>query len=75
MIRIMVDSVTLTRMEGVSQPAEVCDTSGRIIGHFIPTSGSATLDPGVSEVELDRRQQARGGRSLGEILANLEKQA
>lgn len=45
------------------------------IGHVNPMknhSQSSELEPQISEDELDRRERIRGGRSLAEILTELE---
>ncbi len=73
MIRVVVDPAALTHILNKSQLVELCDASGQVIGHFIPVGGTSIL-PTISDPELDRRQQARGGRPLADILADLEKQ-
>jgi hypothetical protein len=78
MNRIIVsDSVIgeLDRQEGV---AALCDLTGRVVGYFTPALGPADyegVDSSVSEEELDRRSREGGGRTLAEIMADLEKHA
>ena len=77
MNRLVVDPATLAGLRDVRQALELCDDSGRVVGHFIPTvdhSQYSELEPQISEDELDRRERIRGGRSLAEILNALEKQ-
>lgn len=76
MNRLVVDPATLAGLRDVRQTLELCDDSGRVVGHFIPTvdrSQYSELEPQISEDELDRRERIRGGRSLAEILTALEK--
>ena len=76
MNRLVVDSATLARLRDVRQTLELCDDSGHVVGHFVPTvdhSQYSDLEPQISEDELDRRERVRGGRSLAEILTDLEK--
>jgi hypothetical protein len=78
MTRLIVDSATLTKLRDARQTLELCDDLGRVVGHFVPTldpSQCSTLEPQVSEEELDRRERFGGGRSLAEILADLEKRS
>ena len=52
----------------------VRDPDGRLLGHFIPASDPSTdprLMPHIREEELQRREEAGGGRSLASILADL----
>jgi hypothetical protein len=48
----------------------------QVVGHFNPPedhSQYSELEPQISEDELDGRERIRGGRSLTEILIDLEK--
>jgi len=69
---MIVDPALQAKLATAGRTIELCDNSGRILGHFIPFGG---LEPKVSEEELDRRQQQGGGRSLKSILLDLEKRA
>jgi hypothetical protein len=78
MSSIVVDTALLAQIQGAYQPVELRDPSGRLLGHFVPIFSqprSAQMEPKISEDELNRRQQARGGRSLAEIMADLEKRS
>ncbi len=78
MNRVVVDPATHARLREVRQTLELCDDSGRLVGHFVPTldpSECADLEPHVSEAELDRRERAGGGRPLVDILTDLEKRS
>lgn len=76
MNRVIVDPVTRTKLLDAHQKVELCDDSGRIFGHFIPLedrSSPAGRELRISEEEIKRRLHQGGGRSLTEILADLEK--
>jgi hypothetical protein len=72
MNRVIVDPVTKAKLASVRQKSELCDDSGHILGHFIPLD---RREPQINTEELERRERAGGGRTLAEILADLEKQA
>jgi hypothetical protein len=78
MTRLIVDSTTGARLSQVKHPLELCDDSGRVLGHFVPAVDPALypkLEPQISEDEMRRREQKGGGRPLSAILADLEKRA
>jgi len=78
MTKLMVDETLPGRLAEREFPAELCDSSGRVIGAFIPVSLRDVydcLEPQVSEEELERRSREESGRSLADILADLEKNA
>jgi hypothetical protein len=78
MTQVIVDPVTLTHLRNLSQPVELCDASGRVLGYYVPAVGEPAtpkLLPRITEKELDGRQQERGGRPLAAILEDLEKRA
>lgn len=73
MQRVIVDPVTRAKLAIVHQKSELCDDSGRILGHFIPLGDSR--EPQISDEEIERRLRCGGGRTLAEILADLEEKA
>lgn len=78
MTRVIVDPLTRAKLINVRNPLELCDESGHLLGRFIPAMHAAEqdlLESGISEEELDRREREEGGRSLAEILADLERRA
>lgn len=78
MTKLIVDSAMRVKLAEARNALELCDDDGHVLGHFIPiTSGSqrSSSEPQVSDDELDRREREGGGRSLREILADLEKSA
>ena len=76
MMKITVDDVLRTKLHNLDSPLELCDESGRVLGHFTPAVDHAMYE-GVqsptSEQELRRRSQQGGGRSLTEILGDLQR--
>ncbi len=66
-------------LPSLGQPLEFRDEQGNLLGRYTPSkldpAAYANLDPGISEEEIQRRIQEGGGRTLAEILADLEKQS
>lgn len=74
--RLVVDASFQAKLQNLKEQVELCDEQGRVLGRFLPFADLASytdLEPQVSEEELDRREREEGGRSLAEILADLEK--
>ena len=76
MTRLTLDAATSGKLGDVTQCVELCDESGRTLGYFTPADRSdyAGVQPLISDEELDEREQEKGGRSLREILTELENQ-
>lgn len=78
MTRVIIDDALRKQLDHVSVPIELCDRSGRTLGHFVP-AGVSRQDQLVvdldqcpySEQELLRMQQETGGRELAEIWKSL----
>jgi len=77
MTRVIVDQATSQKLASVDKPLELCDDAGHVLGHFIPAlkASQCNAGPQISEEELDRREQAGGGRVLAEIVADFGKNA
>jgi hypothetical protein len=78
MTRVILDRATLDKLNGLKQPAELCDEAGRTVGYFRPAVDRSLYDRvqiPIGEEELQRRERELGGRTLAEILADLEKKA
>ena len=76
MNKIFVDPNTGTQLSGLQASVELCDPSGRIIGWFQPAVSSENytgLEPPFSKDELRTADQEQGGRTLDELLADLER--
>ena len=67
MSKVIVTDPLLSELDGSSTPIELCDPSGRTVGHFLPT-GAAAFQPRESDhcpytsEELARMQTESGGR-------------
>ena len=89
MTRLVVDDALRTKLCDLTQPLELCDNSGQVLGHFLP--GVVELydktghvlgcflpyegrEPQISPEELQRRKQNKGKTyTTAEVLAHLEK--
>ena len=68
MNRITVDDALKSRLDGVVEPVEVCDSEGCTLGHFVPIAALGGPDGcPYSTDELNRMRGEDGGRSLAEI--------
>ena len=76
MTKITLDPTALAKLSNIGHQVELCDTSGRTLGYFVPVVTATQYADSpcpVSEEELDRRERQGGGRTLAEILADLER--
>lgn len=63
-------------LHGLKDEVEFVNESGEVIGHFTPAKAQWELeDPVPSVEELDRIASEPGGRSLNEIMRDLEQLA
>jgi hypothetical protein len=80
MTQITLDAALSGKLHQLTQPVELCDPSGRVLGRFIPAvdmSEWEPVSPDVSEEELDRREQSGEWYTTEEVMAylkSLEKQ-
>jgi hypothetical protein len=75
MTRVVVDAATQSQLEAGGVMIELCNSSGRVLGHFYPLpKNRSPMEPRISEEELDRREREGGGRTLDEIMADLHGQ-
>lgn len=74
MTRVIVNSDVAVSLGGLAVATEFCDPSGKTLGFFQPVNPPSLkyLDMGISEEELRLREQDRSGRTLDQILADLE---
>ena len=76
MTKITITAEMMAKLHHLTEPSELCDESGKILGHFYPATpgNGAEGQPRspFSDEELQIRRQQRTGRSLAEILARLE---
>jgi hypothetical protein len=72
MNQITADSSLKSQLDGLHEPVEVIDETGRRLGHFVPTTpGGLSDDCPYSAPELERMRNEQGGRSLAEIWRSL----
>ena len=75
---VILDSKALEQLRKVEGRAEIRDEAGELIGYFTPRIDRSLYESAeipVSEEELRRRAEKGGGRTLAEILADLERRA
>jgi hypothetical protein len=77
MTRIIIGADLESKLQSLTQPADLSDETGRVLGRFVPRVDLTEwepLSPDVSEEELDRREQSNEKRyTTAEALASLEK--
>lgn len=74
MVRVTISSDIQSRLLTASDPLELCDPGGRVVGHFIPVTdpaGYRGISSPTPAAELDRRSREEPGLPLGEVLADL----
>lgn len=77
MVRYTLDSETCRRLGEATQTVELCDDAGRVIGVFLPEVAVRGRPPEGLQLpltadEIERRRAWRSGRTLDEILRDLE---
>jgi hypothetical protein len=78
MSSVVLDSKSLEQLRQAEGRVEVRDEAGQLVGYFTPHVARSLYDSveaPVSDEELRRRAQKGGGRTLAEILADLERRA
>ncbi len=77
MTRIVINETLRALLPNLSEPLELCDPSGRLLGRFLPVLDPSMyegLESPISKAELQRRKQNKGkGYSTAEVLEHLEK--
>lgn len=79
MIRVELDDDLRERLGNLSQRVELFDASGTVVGYVQPlghrtVSADGPVKSPFSDEEIRQRAQNRSGRSLNEILADLQRQ-
>ena len=76
MEKVVLDAATLAKLRNGPGPVEVCDESGRVVGHFTPATDPTlyrTVVVPFSEEELDQAEQEEEETfSTEEVLAHLK---
>ena len=74
MTRITLDVETRKKLLNLTQPLDLCDETGRVLGTYTPMACPAAEDcdePRLSDEELRRRAQGPG-YTTDEVIAYLE---
>jgi hypothetical protein len=74
MTRVTVTELVSHALDQFTEPVELCDPSGRILGQFVPGGPFKMKESDqcpYSEEELERMRTATGGRTLAEIWKDL----
>jgi hypothetical protein len=76
MSRVIIDDALGSKLSTYAKTVELCDQSGRLLGHFVPISREETIsrpEDGCpdSEEELQAMRKQPGGRPLAEIWKRL----
>lgn len=78
MTKVILDKATLAKLRDLKEPLELCNEAGSTLAYVSPVVDRSLyqrVQVPFTEEELDRFEQEPGGRSLAEILADLEKRA
>ena len=77
MTRIVLDAALRSKLHDLSQPLELCDEAGRVVGRVLPVrdlSEYEPREPQVSDEELNRRSKSNEKTyTTAEVLTHLEK--
>lgn len=71
MTRLIADAALKARLEGLKEMVEVCDETGKTLGYLSPPIPRELRSP-FSEEEIRERRKDRTGRSLADIMRDLE---
>jgi len=75
MTRVLIDANLPPKLLQLTDPMELCDESGRVVGRYFPVmdlSEYEPWEPPISEEELLRREQSDQWYSTEEVLAHLK---
>ena len=77
MPQVFLTEAQLRLLPNLSEPLDLCNESGQVLGHFLPAvdlSQYEPLEPQISREEMQRRKQSKEKRyTTAEVLAYLEK--
>ncbi len=76
MNRVVVDEAVRSKLRNLDE-VELCDESGRKVGHFLSEELYRRLlydwaNAQITDEELERRRRQPGGRTLAEIWSRLQ---
>ena len=71
------DAAILEKLLAQMESVDICDASGKVVGHFVPKIDPAEFEvvgPDISEEELHRRMESNEKRyTTAEVLQYLER--
>jgi hypothetical protein len=73
MKRLVLDAAVLSKLPEMLTPVELVDAAGNVIGTFVPDLSKYGLAVPFTEEELREAETSPGGRTLDEIMADLER--
>ncbi len=76
MNKLLLDSPTIDKFLSLDHGVELCDPSGRSVGWFLPATGPSDYNGyecPLSDAELVEIERQGGGRSLADILRDLDR--
>jgi hypothetical protein len=78
MTTVVLDDALRQRLQGLKAEIELRDETGKVVGHVLPAEKYQSLlyawaKNRLSDEELRRRSEEPGGRSLADILADLQR--
>ncbi len=72
MNRFTIEQTLVAQLGGVTEPVDLCDQHGTVLGRFIPNSANiAEAGCPYSTSQLKEMRSELGGRSLPSILSTL----
>jgi hypothetical protein len=74
MTRITLDAASQNVLHALTEPAELCDDEGRVIGRFLPRMDPTQftpLEPQVNDDALSLRERSTDWHSTSEVLDSL----
>ena len=72
MTQILLDANLAHQLKASAVPMELCDPNGNVVGFFTPVTKPKFEIP-FTEEEIQKSKKQKGGRSLADILADLER--
>jgi hypothetical protein len=77
MTKVVIDDALAKQFVDPHACVELCDKSGRVLGHFYPLENEddalyAKYQCPLSEEELERREKAPGGSTLAEFWQRMD---
>jgi hypothetical protein len=75
MNRVILDADLRSKLGDLSEPLELCDESGRVLGRLFPSvdlSAYEPWEPPIDEQELQRREQSTEWYTTPQVIERLK---